>query len=218
MTSLISPDSSSIPQLEFTKELNPVLKGAIPYMAVDPAGGKEMMVKGDMCAMGVGFVERSRVEVKLFVVEACGGHWKSQKQIDKLFEFAIKWRPRQIFIEENVGRGWLQEAVRIHMNSLRMHLPIIWVSASLHGTGKKRERIEALQAPYKYKQIWHAKHLKGSEFERHILHWTPEGKGLDDFVDMLALMWLGINRLGVGAGRIREVGKTRKPLYASTQV
>jgi len=205
-------------QLEFTRQLNPVLKGAIPYMAVDPTGGKDMMVKGDMCAMGVGYVERSRVEVKLYVVEARGGRWKSAQQISELFDLAIKWRPRQIFIEENVGRGWLQEAVRIRANSLSIHLPIVWVSSTLHGTGKKKDRIEALHGPYKYKQIWHAAHLKGSEFERQVLGWTPEGKGLDDFVDMLALLWLGVNRLGVGGGTIREVRSSRKPTYASTQV
>lgn len=215
---LMSNDSNSLSQLDFTKTLNPVLKGAIPYMAVDPTGGKEMLTKGDMCAMGVGFVERSSVEIKLYMVEARGDRWKSAQQVNELFELATKWRPRQIFIEDNVGKGWLQESIRIHAKSLSMHLPIVWVTASLHGTGKKHERIESLQAPFKYRQILHAACLKGSEYERQIFNWTPEGKGLDDFPDMLALLWLGVNRVGIGTGRIKQVGKRRKPIYVSTQV
>lgn len=218
LTSLISPDSNSTLTLEFNRELNPILKGTVPYMSVDPTGGKEMMVKGDMCAMGVGFAECSSVETKLYVVDAQGGRWKADRQINELFELAIKWRPRQIFIEDNVGGGFLRESVRIHAASLRMHLPILWVTASKHGTGKKKERIEALHGPMKYRQILHANHLRGSEYERQIFNWTPEGKGLDDFPDMLALLWLGIHRAGAAGGRIRTIGKGKTPIYRSTSV
>lgn len=202
------------------KQLNPLLRGLTPFMAFDPAGGKEMVVKGDMAAFVVGFGGRFGSETRLYLVDAQGGRWKSAQQVDVLFELAIKWRPRQIFIEENVGRGWLQENVRIHARSLSMHLPIIWVTASKFGTGKKSERIEALQTPYKYHQILHASELKGSEPERQLLSWTPEGRGLDDFPDAIALLWLGINSLtlGLGRGAIRALTKDRKPIYASTGV
>lgn len=218
MTSLTFPDLNSTLELEFNRELNPILKGTVPYMSMDPAGGKDMMVKGDMCAMGVGFAERSSVETKLYMVEARGDRWKADQQINELFELAIKWRPRQIFIEDNVGKGFLRESIRIHATSLRMHMPIIWVTASLHGTGKKKERIEALHGPIKFQRILHAESLRGSEYERQLFNWTPEGKGLDDFPDMLALLWLGIHRAGGGSGVIREVGKGRNPTYRSTGV
>lgn len=187
-------------------------------MAFDPVGGAKMVSKGDMASMGVGFGGRFGNEVKLYLVEARTGRWKSARQVDELFELAIKWRPRQIFIEENVGKDWLRENIKIHARGLSMHLPIIWVTASKHGTGKKDERIQALQSPFKYHQILFASHFKGTEEERQILSWTPEGKGLDDFPDMLALMWLGMNHKGLMRGRIRAVGKSRDPIYSSTGV
>lgn len=212
------PDLNSTSTLEFNRKLNPILNGCIPYMAMDPTGGKEMMTKGDMAALGVGFAERGPVETKLYMVEARGGRWKSAQQINELFELAIKWRPRQIFIEDNVGKGFLKEAVRIHAGSLRMHLPVVWVTASKHGTGKKKERVEALQGPMKYQRILHANHLKGSEYERQIFNWTPEGKGLDDFPDMLALLWLSIHKMGMAGGQIRQIGKKTEPIYKSMGV
>lgn len=218
MTNLTSPDLNSTLELEYNRQLNPILKGTIPYMAVDPTGGKEMMVKGDMCAMGVGFAECSSIETKLYMVEARGGRWKSDRQINELFELATKWRPCQIFVEDNVGKGFLRSTVENHSKSLRMHLPILWVTASKHGTGKKKERIEALHSPMKYQRILHAESLRGSEYERQLFNWTPEGKGLDDFPDMLALLWLGIHRSGYVGGVIREVGSGPEATYPSTGV
>lgn len=215
MSSLISNISTST--LE-ERPLNPLLRGLAPYMAFDPVAGADMLAKGDMASLGVGFAGRFGNEVKLYLVEARTGRWKSARQVDELFELAIKWRPRQIFIEDNVGRDWLRENVNIHARGLSMHLPIIWVTASKHGTGKKKERIQALQSPFKYHQILFASHFRGSEEERQTLSWTPEGKGLDDFPDMLALMWLGINRKGMSSRRVREVGKAREPTYQSTGV
>lgn len=187
-------------------------------MAFDPVGGADMLEKGDMASMGVGFSGRFGNEIKLCLVEARTGRWKSARQVDELFELAIKWRPRQIFIEDNVGKDWLKENVNIHMRGLSMHLPIVWVTASKHGTGKKGERIQALQTPFKYHQILLADDFRGSEELRQLLSWTPEGKGLDDFPDMLALMWLGINKRGLGRCRIKTVGKHRDATYASTGV
>lgn len=216
-TSNISTFTSPSPH-EGGRVLNPLLRGLVPYAAFDPTGGKEMLVKGDMAAMGVGFAGRFGSELKLYMVEARGGRWKSAQQVDELIDLCIKWRPRQVFIEENMGKGWLRENIAIHVRGLHMHLPIVYVSASKYGTGTKSQRIEALQTPYKYHQIGHAADLKGSEFERQVLSWTPEGKGLDDFPDMLALMWLGINRLQFTAGTVRVVGKGRDPIYRSTGV
>jgi hypothetical protein len=187
-------------------------------MAFDPTGGKEMLTKGDMASMGVGFAGRFESEIKLYVVEARTGRWKTAQQISELYDLATKWRPRQIFIEENMGKGWLRSAVQVHGANLGVHMPIHWVSASKHGTGKKSERVEALHGPMKYHQIFFWDGFKGTEEERQLLSWTPEGKGLDDFPDMLALLWLGINRKGRMGSRVRCVGKGKEPTYASTQV
>ena len=214
--------TSSISSSTLLESLNPVLAGAIPYTAVDPAGGKESL-KGDMSVIVTGFVKRyAGGDVRLWVVEALGGRWKPLVLLDNLFNTATKWRPRQIIIEENVGKEYLKTVVATHSRSLSVHLPIVWVTSSLYGTGKKVTRIESLHAPYKYHQISHAIELKGSEFERQILYWTPEGKGLDDFPDCLALLWLFVNRMGIATGAIREVTKRsereREPTYSSTQV
>jgi hypothetical protein len=101
-------------------------------------------------------------------------------------EYVKHYKPRKIYPETNVGKEYFVEPLRKEARDLGITLPIDEVTASLHGTGKKDERIAAIQPDYAYKRVWHERKLKNSRGEEQLLKWQPNSGGHDDFPDVLA--------------------------------
>lgn len=195
------------------------LQEGAPYMAFDPAGGKEQAERGDRSAMGVGFVRWKSKNAQLWMVEARGGRWSTQKCYDSFFSLVEKWRPRKIFIEKNKGEEWLLDPLRKRASAMGITLPL----ETVHwGKGDaKKDRIKALVDPYTYKQVYHAKYLKNTQLEIELLQWRPGGKTHDDFADMEAMLWLkatkskGRGKRGIKVGRFN---RREHPRYARTGI
>jgi len=97
-----------------------------------------------------------------------------------------KWKPRMIYPEVNTGGAYFLDPIRQKAKEKGLYLPIQEVTSSLHGTGKKTQRIKAIQPLYQQHRVWHDERLKNSKGEIQMLQYTGDGKGHDDFADVLA--------------------------------
>ncbi len=176
------------------------LAEGLPYMALDAAGGKETLSRGDDSVMGVGFGRWVGPTPQLWMVDAVGGRFKVDDVIKHFFILLKKWKPVKVFIETNMAKDWLLDPIlkRAQMEGIRVpYEEVNW------GRGDaKRDRIQALVTPYQYGQIFHAKNLKSSKLEIQELKWKPGGKVHDDWPDMMAMIWLK------GMGKMK---RKRKP-------
>lgn len=207
--------------------LHPQLVGAIPFMAVDPASGKQGkkgMVR-DETTFCLGYVKWERDSPMGFVVEWTGGIWKPDKTMDVFFDLLQRFKPRKIFIETNIGGEYFVDPIRKRARELGMHfLPIEEVHSSLKGTGKKDARIGAMQEVYSYRRIWHDQKLKLCKGEDQMLRWAPHSAGHDDWIDVLAMWYLLATKKrfeprdprGRDVRRMSMLGRKRKPQYPST--
>lgn len=173
------------------------LVGAMPFMTVDPNQGKTAKKKGqklDDIAICVGFIKWQRDIAMGFLVEWKGGLWKPDRAQDEFFESLRVWRPRKIWIETNTGGEYFLEPLRKRALELGIrYLPIEDFHSTGGGTsgsgGVKTARIGALQEPYAYRRIWHARSLKNCRGESQLLRWAPNAAGHDDWADVLAMWW-----------------------------
>ena len=179
-----------------------VLTGAMPFMAMDPASGKVKAAgkPRDQTAMIVGFIKWLDNVPMGYVVDWIGGVWKPSQVTDRFFNLVQKWKPRKIFVETNIGGEFIMAPLRNRAQELHMFLPLVDNPASLHGTGKKVARIEAMQEPYAYRQIWHATELKNSPGESEMVRWKPSGALHDDLIDVLAQWFLSATKTKFMAG------------------
>ena len=187
-------------------------------MALDVAGGKEQLERGDESVMGVSSVRWVGPNPQMRVLDAVGGRWKTDKVINNFFTLVEKHRPVKIFVETNIGKEWLMDPLRKRAQMLGITLPL----EEVHwGKGDaKKDRIQALVNPYIYGQIEHALHLKNSKLEIQERRWKPGGKVHDDWPDMLAMIWLNATKRKRSKGKGWKVarvnrGRTR---YKSTGV
>jgi hypothetical protein len=206
------------------RNLNRILDGCQWFLGMDPRSGVKQVLEGDsttLCVLGVKWLGPTPYG---YVVEWCGGRWKTSKAIDKLFELTHRWKPRKLFLETNTGGDWLVDPVRRRGKELGFdYLPIEEVKQS-KALGAKDERIEnSLETPYAYHQIAIARHLEGGEGENQLFRWQPGGVGHNDYVDVLAMTWqhatkhrYGSQIQGRNAGPV--VARTWKARYKSTRV
>ena len=165
-------------------KLNPILAGAVPFMAVDPNSARVVKV-GDDTTFAVAFIKWSGKTFDVFLVQWTGGRWKTGRVQDTFMLLYEKWKPRMIYPEVNTGGAWFIDPIRQKASEKGIFLPIQEVSASLHGTGKKTQRIKSLQPLYQQHRIWHDTKLKNSKGEMQLLQYTGDGKGHDDYADVL---------------------------------
>jgi hypothetical protein len=196
------------------------LVGAVPFLAIDPSGGGTG--KGDDTTMCVCYIKWLEHDFHVFVAEWLGGRWTPDKLSDNLFALVDKYRPRRIYPEVNIGREYFLDPIRKRARDLGITLPIEEVSASLHGTGKKDERIKAIQPHYSYRRVWHAEKLKNTRGEDQLLRWMPGGAGHDDYPDVLAHCIIEATKRRGGArtrkGKRVTIGGAGAYRYKSTRV
>ena len=145
-------------------KLNPILAGAVPFMAVDPSSARVVKV-GDDTTFAVAFIKWSGKTFDVFLVDWLGGRWKTARVQDTFMSLYEKRKPRMIYPEVNTGGAWFIDPIRQKASEKGMFLPIQEVSASLHGTGKKTQRIKSMQPLYQQHSIWHDTKLKNSKGE-----------------------------------------------------
>jgi hypothetical protein len=172
----------------FSEMLIDELREGFPYLAIDPAGGKEHTERGDDSVIGCGFGRWVGPTPQLWCVDFRGGRWKPDKIIDTFFNMFELWGPVKIFAEVNILKEWLLDPLRKRAQMMGIHLPI----EEVHwGKGDaKKERIKSLVTPYTYRQIFHARSMKSGKLERQQSHWQPGGKVHDDWLDVEAMFWL----------------------------
>ena len=167
-------------------KLNPDLMGAVPFMGVDPNSARITKTAGDDTTFVVIFVKWSGKTFDVFVVAWTGGRWRTQRVQDTFLNLYETWKPRMIYPEVNTGGEWFIGPIRQKAQEKGLYLPIHEVTASLHGTGKKPQRIGAVESLYQQHRVWHDVSLKNSKGEMQLLQYTGDGKGHDDFADVLA--------------------------------
>ncbi len=197
--------------------LNPVLKGAIPFMAIDPASGEEMVKRGDDTALAAAYIKWLEKTVEMYVVDVRGGRWKPDRVVDNLFNMTEMWRPRKIFIEANQAKGWLLDPIHKRAREQGIHIPYETFPSTAGKASK--DRIFSLHTPYVYRNIFHADAVKNSKLEEQLLRFQPGGKEHDDYPDVLAMLWVNATKKrhrARGANRGWKVGNIHTPRYQST--
>jgi hypothetical protein len=195
------------------------LQEGLNYMAIDVAGGKEMLERGDETVLGCGNARWVGPNPQLRILDAVGGKWKTDRVIDNFFTLVDKWRPVKIFVETNIAKEWLMDPLRKRAKMLGIHLPL----EEIHwGKGDaKKDRIKALVQPYAYGQIEHALHLKNTKLEIQTRRWRPGGKVHDDWPDFTAMLWLNackkVRRKRKEGWKVGSVNRGRAR-YQSTRV
>lgn len=168
------------------------LEEGLNYMALDVAGGKEELERGDETVMGCGNVRWVGPNPQLRMLDAIGGRWKPDKVIDHFFNLIEKHRPVKIFVETNIAKDWLMDPLRKRASMLGINPP--WEEVSWGKGEAKKDRIKVLVNPYIYGQIEHAQHLKNSKLEVQQRQWKPGGKVHDDWPDMEAMIWINATK------------------------
>ena len=188
-------------------KLNPILDGAIPFMALDPAGGKEHVKRGDDSALAVAFIKWFEREPRMFVVDVRGGRWKPDRVVDTAFIMIEKWRPRKIFVETNAFKEWLISPLKKGALERGIYLPVEDITQS-----KGKDRVFALTTPYSYRQVYHADELKNSKYEEQLLRFLPDGKEHDDYPDVLSTLWIHATKKRVrNSGEGIKIFKAQRP-------
>lgn len=166
---------------------NPILDGSIPFMSVDPASARQTKSSSDDSTFCVGYVKWIGETFNIYIVEWMGGRWSTRRVQSTFINLAEQYRPRMIYPEINTGGEWFLDPIRRMAREKGLYLPIHEVSASLHGTGKKVQRITGIETYYHQRRIWHETKLKNSKGEMQLLQFTgSENKGHDDFADVEA--------------------------------
>ena len=212
-------------------ERHEALVGAVPFMAVDPNQGKTTPASKprDEATMAVGFIGWTpQLVANLFLVEWIGGHWTVSRFQDMFFSLVTTWKPRKIFLEDNTGGEHIVQPIRNRARELGLYLPLDPFTSTLQGSGKKDARIAAMQEPYSYRRVWHARKLKNCKGEDQLVRWMPNSGGHDDYADVLAMLYLRATkkrfepRDNVRASVQRKFnimsGSGRGPRYKSTGV
>jgi len=163
-----------------------LLHGAVPFISVDLNSGKTNLKKGDDTTICVFYIKWLDNIFHAFIVEWVGGRWKPSDTRARVLAFNAQYRPRTIYPETNMGKEYFLEPLRKEALDMGIILPISEVTASLHGTGKKEDRISALQPFYFQGRMYHEQKLKNSRGEEQLLKWQPNTKSHDDFPDVLA--------------------------------
>lgn len=189
-------------------KLNPLLVGAVPFMAVDPASARHTKSSTDDSTFCVGYIKWQEKTFNVYIVEWRGGRWSTQRVQATFMDLYDKWRPRMIYPEINTGGDWFLDPIRNIAKERGIYLPIHDVFSSLHGTGKKVQRIQGIETYYHQRRVYHDTKLKNGKGEMQLLQFTGnENKGHDDFADVLAHLIHEATKKRWGA---RESG-TRQP-------
>lgn len=193
-----------------------LLEGAIFYTAIDPAGGKEGLRRGDDSAIVTAGVKWAGSSMLVYVVEGRGGQWKPDRVATDVCNICAEWRPRKVLVETNVGKEWLLETLRKRAREGGIWLPIEEINAH----GSKEGRILRLQDDYAYKRVWHAPHLRNSKLEEQLIRFVPGGTAHDDYPDALATLvaYAASKRPMAAAGAKGSVLGSRAPIYRRTGV
>jgi hypothetical protein len=181
--------------------LNPILDGAIPFMAVDPASGKDQAEQGDEHAMVVAFIKWLENVCRMYVVEEVGGRWKTDKLVDAFATLVEKWRPRKIFVETHTYQDWMMSPIKRRAQEFGVHYPIEEIKRGGRGSQSKSDRCMSLQTPYTYHQVWHAEELRNGRIEEQLLRFRPNPKDHDDFRDAEATLWQEATKKRYGRSR-----------------
>ena len=169
--------------------LSDELIGAIPFMAVDPASARKTSSRttSDESTFAVVFVKWfDNGGFNIFVVDWEGGRWRSDRVQGRVFSLYEEWRPRWIYPEVNVGGAYFLDPIRVAAKEKGIHLPIDEITASLHGTGKKAQRIDAIVQYYVERRVYHDEKLRNGRGEMQLLTYNGDYSGHDDFADVLA--------------------------------
>ena len=198
---------------------NEILSGAVPFLGVDPASGRQKLKSGrsgDDTAFVVVYIKWLEHLFNVYVVEWMGGRWLPNRVYDTFFNLVEKHRPRRIFWEANVGGEFTLNPIRNRAKSMGLHLPLDDFTASLHGTGKKDAGISSIQGYYTMRQVWHEESLKNCKGEDQALRWQPNSGGHDDYIDILARTILKatakkiVGRSGTSTGRKFSLAGSRR--------
>jgi hypothetical protein len=205
-------------------ERNPLLIGAIPYVAVDPASCRLKTATKDDSTFVKAYIKWQENMFHVFVTDWLGGRWETSRVYDTIFMLNDNPPARKLYLEANVGEEFFLNPLRNMARDRGIYLPFEDFHQSLHGTGRKDQRIEqTLQPVYHQKRIWHNTSLKNTKAEDQLLRWVPGGVGHDDYPDVLATLvfWATKQRHAVaGAKRPgqRVMGLAAPARYASSGV
>ena len=154
----------------------PDLRYFTRYMSVDPASGME---GGSKLALAlIGYAANGEFQV----LEARDHYAGLPELLEDMFALFEAYRPSKVGIETYAGIGatfW--EQVRRQMRERGVYMPL---EKQTHAKESKDEHIlEALQAPYKWGNVWHDEGLQGGRYETQLLDFpSAEYKDLLDAV------------------------------------
>lgn len=214
-------DFQHFPLYDDDGNLNPLLKGAIPFMAVDPASGKQQAELGDDHAMVVGYIEWLENVCRMYTVEEAGGRWRTDKFVDVFHTLVEKWRPRKIFVETHTYKDWLMSPLQRRAQEFGFRYPIEEISRGGRNSESKSDRVMSLQTPYVYHQVWHSENIRDGKIEEQLLRFRPNPKDHDDFRDAQAILWQEATKRKYGKKRSGgwKVGNIAGPtIYKRTGV
>lgn len=214
-------DFQYFPLYEEDGSLSKTLDGAIPFMAVDPASGKDEVEKGDETAFVVAFLKWVENRCQVFVVDEVGGRWRPDRVVDTFFRLTEKWRPSQIFIESHTYQGWMMTPIERKRKEMAIgYLPIEEVKRGGRGKDAKEERIKVLHTPHVYHEVFYAEDLKNCKCVEQLLRFRPNATDHDDYRDALAMLYQEAQTRGYGRRTNNwKVGSTRKhTIYRRTGV
>ncbi len=109
-----------------------------------------------------------------------------------------------IYPELNTGGAWFLDPIVQKASEKGIFLPIQPIIASLHGTGKKTQRIKSMQPLAQENKLWFDNKLKNSKGIMQLLQYTGDGKGHDDYADVLAHLILEATKKKWGVRSTRE--------------
>lgn len=184
-------------------KLNPILAGAVPFMAVDPSSARNVK-NADDTTFAVAFIKWTGKTFDVFVVKWLGGRWKTDRVQNTFLSLYEAWKPRMIYPELNTGGAWFLDPIVQKASEKGIFLPIQPVIASLHGTGKKKQRITSMQPLAQENKLWFDNKLKNSKGIMQLLQYTGDGKGHDDYADVLAHLILEATKKKWGVRSERE--------------
>lgn len=155
----------------------PDLRYYTRYMSVDPASGME---GGSKLALGlIAYGANGEIQV----LETRDHYTGLPDLIDDMFVLFDVYRPAKVGVETYAGIGatfW--EQIMRQCRERGIYMPL---EKQTHGRSTKDEHIlEALQAPYKWGNVWHDDALAGGRYETQLLDFP--GSEYKDLLDAVA--------------------------------
>jgi predicted phage terminase large subunit-like protein len=123
---------------------------------------------------------------QLFFVDCVFGHMGSHALVDAILKITLKWRPKSVFLEKNLGSDSLNDQILARAAEHGLpKVPLMWIPQS-NVKGAKNARIAQIQASLMGKRVWFYVNMPGyQKLVNQLCKW-PRGKH-DDFADTLAM-------------------------------